>query len=566
MDIEKQLEHEKNEESPSQSHSHSPQESIQILEPIGIEEPPLPTVYPSQWRLTMIVVTICTASMFAMSDQTGIPLLLSFIGENLGSNKSIQWAGTGALICSTISNIFVGRAVNLFGNKILFLIGLAIICIFEILCYFVKDKITFYICRSLTGLGNGGIISISMVIMSDVVHPKRRGTFQGILGFSIGVGSCIGPYIASGFVNHDKTSGWRKYFCFMGLMFLFILILSILSIPNKLIQQKLDCFPTRKARWLSIDYGGLFLSIATVILALIPLNMGGLLWDWDSLPIILCSTFAIVALVLLIIVECTFPKTAVIPPKFFNNFKVSNFLIQTFLISIIYSSMIYYIPFYLTAIQEKNISEVPHYFLALLIPLSLSSFGSGLLTSYLNQQKYVIIGGFTLLFIGVVLLSVLLETSTSDIANIFIFITIGTGAGFIFTPTTVAIQNQVNPNEKSVVLSTKGVFKTLGHSVGVAISSMIYTNTLLNELDKIDIIKPSDITFVLKNVYKKMTLNYAYNGTELNVIETIYSTSLKNVFLSYIPLAIICLILSMFINEKPNTSRDQSQQEQQEQQ
>ena len=71
---------------------------------------------------------------------------------------------------------------------------LMILIIGDVACSVAKTGIEFYIFRALAGIGNGGVSSLLMVILSDIVSLKDRGKFQGILGSSVGIGNAIGPF------------------------------------------------------------------------------------------------------------------------------------------------------------------------------------------------------------------------------------------------------------------------------------------------------------------------------------------------------------------------------------
>lgn len=60
--------------------------------------------------------------------------------------------------------------------------------------------------RALSGAGGGGIVSLSMIIVSDIVSLKERGKYQGFLGSAIAIGSGIGPLLGGVF---SQRATWR---------------------------------------------------------------------------------------------------------------------------------------------------------------------------------------------------------------------------------------------------------------------------------------------------------------------------------------------------------------------
>lgn len=497
-------------------------------------------------ELIGILSTVSFSAMMAMADQTAMPIISPFISDDLNAHTSIQWAGTGALIASTIFNILIGRLTTIYESKNLMISSLFIIGIFVLLSAFVQNSISFYIVRSLSGFGNGGVISLAIFIVSESVASQDVGKFQGVLGLFIGIGSCIGPFISSAFVRSTTHSGWRRHFFFMGCVFILTAFVSIITISNR---------KTKTGKRKDFDFIGLFLSSTAVILALIPLNMGGITWEWTSLGVILSVIFSLLSFILLIITES---KVAypLIPLGFFKNLDVVMLLIQTLLISIIYSSMIYYLPYQFIMVQEYNLTNVPIILLALLIPLSLGSMISGALISKYQVFQIVIITGYILLLIDTILTSTLLNKETPLETAVIILICMGCGAGFIFTPITTEIQEKVQSDMVSLVLSTKAVFKTFGNSIGVAISSLIYSSKLIKELGKHEL-SSKDRQYIISNINRKVSLSYIFQGEKLAELETIYSVSLKTVFLVWVPLTFVCLILAILVKSKNNLNQDE---------
>ncbi|CAD0048648.1 unnamed protein product [Aureobasidium pullulans] len=162
----------------------------------------------------LIVFSVLAISLFiCFIDQNGIGVILPTISRDLDAADTISWAGTSALIANTVF----------------------------------QNATMLYVFRGLAGVANGGITSLSMMIVSDIVTLKERGKYQGILGACVGMGNMVGPFIAAAFAQH---STWRGLF------------------------------------WL-IDYWGILFGSAAIILILIPVSGGGSYFRWDSAMVIM---------------------------------------------------------------------------------------------------------------------------------------------------------------------------------------------------------------------------------------------------------------------------------------
>jgi len=119
-------------------------------------------------------------------DQNGISQLLPTVAHDLNAADTMSWAGTAALIGNTTFQVLYGRLSDIFGRKKVYLSALALLSFADLMCGVARNAPMFYVFRGLAGVAGGGITSLSMMIVSDIVTLERRGKFQGILGSMVG--------------------------------------------------------------------------------------------------------------------------------------------------------------------------------------------------------------------------------------------------------------------------------------------------------------------------------------------------------------------------------------------
>lgn len=141
-------------------------------------------------------------------DQNGISQLLPTVAKDLNAADTMSWAGTSALIGNTVFQVLYGRLSDIFGRKKVYLSALALLCVSDLCCGLSTNATMFYVFRGLAGVAGGGITSLSMIQVSDIVTLERRGKFQGILGSMTGLGNVLGPILAGVFAQ-TGPNGWR---------------------------------------------------------------------------------------------------------------------------------------------------------------------------------------------------------------------------------------------------------------------------------------------------------------------------------------------------------------------
>lgn len=193
-----------------------------------------------------------------------------------------------------------------------------------------------YIFRGLAGVANGGITSLTMMIVSDIVTLQERGKYQGILGSMVGLGNAVGPLIASAFAIHAT---WRGLFYLLAPLIMVVVFLSSIYLPSNMPQLDL------KATIAKIDFLGLFTGTAAVILLLIPISEGGHEGTpWDSAEVIAMLCVGGICFIAFLLVEWKWARLPIMPLGMFKIHSVAAMLAQSFFLGASYYSYLYFLP------------------------------------------------------------------------------------------------------------------------------------------------------------------------------------------------------------------------------
>ena len=177
----------------------------------------------------------------------------------------------------------------------------------------------------------GTLMPLSQTIIGDIIPPRQRGKYQGLMGGVFGLSSILGPLVG-GFVTDNW--GWR-YLFFITLpvgVFAFFGISRFLHLEHT-------------PRETIIDKAGIALLSMTLILLLVPTSMGGTTLAWGSPAILGMYAAGIVALIAFIAVERRAVEP-VLPLRLFRSslFTLSN--IAAFMVSVMMFGAMIYLPVY----------------------------------------------------------------------------------------------------------------------------------------------------------------------------------------------------------------------------
>lgn len=252
-------------------------------------------------QLLIVFAGLAISLLITFVDQNGISVTLPTIAKELKAENTISWAGTSSLIANTMFTVLYGRLSDIFGRKIVYLCALGLLCIADLLCGLSQNPAMFYVFRGLAGVAGGGVTSLSMIIVSDIVTLKERGKYQGILGASLGLGNVIGPFIGAGFMVNTT---WRGFFWLISPLSACSIVVGYFLIPSNV---RKDGFRKNVQR---IDFFGILASSIGIIFLLIPISGGGSYFRWDSPMVISMLVIGGCSLIAFIFIEW---KVATLP-------------------------------------------------------------------------------------------------------------------------------------------------------------------------------------------------------------------------------------------------------------
>jgi MFS family permease len=196
------------------------------------------------------------------------------------------------------------------GRKSVLLSALALLTVSDLLCGLSRDATMLYVFRGLSGVANGGIASLSAMIVSDIVTLKERGKWQGMIGACVGLGNMTGPFIAAAFIQKGT---WRGFFWLVSPVSAACGALCLVVLPTPKNQPRAEMKMVLKR----IDYGGIFFGSAGLILLLIPIAGGGDYFAWDSPMVVAMLAVGGCCMVAFVYIEHRVAILPMMPCKFY---------------------------------------------------------------------------------------------------------------------------------------------------------------------------------------------------------------------------------------------------------
>src|SRR5436190_6705475 len=259
------------------------------------------------------ILTIISGLMMGMFlgalDQTIVSTAIRTISDDLHGLSVQAWVTTAYLITSTITTPIYGKLGDIYGRKKLFMFAISVFIAGSALCSFATSMYMLAAFRAVQGIGAGGLFTLVLAIIGDIVSPRERARYTGYFMATFGTSSVLGPVIGGFLASHaviPGLTGWRWVFLVnvpIGIAALFVVYRTLHLSHHR-----------RDAR---IDWWG----AATLMVGLVPLLTiaeQGREWGWSSSQALCCYLLGAASLGSFYAVERRMGDGAMIPLRMFR--------------------------------------------------------------------------------------------------------------------------------------------------------------------------------------------------------------------------------------------------------
>ncbi len=480
-----------------------------------------------------VLIALFLCSMDALIMSVAMPT----IAIELGGLNLYAWAYSGFSLATAITLPIIGKMADLYDTKKLFNFSIILFIAASIAAGLSNNMLFLVIARAVQGIGAGGNMALVYIVLSDVSAPEKRAQTLALGSFVWGISSVVGPPIG-GFITTYMS--WRWIFFInvpIGLVSLTGITLLFSEVRNKKQKVNLDI---KGAASLT----GCILCLLTLILS------GGEQFAWISAPALIFALSAIVFGVCFIISE-NHAEEPVLSLKFF---KYSGFTLgnsAAFFSSFGVFSLSVYAPVFLQGALRKTPMEVG----IIMLALSLAwTSGPIMLARFVHRISYK-----TAISAGAVFLTagsgyaLTFGAHTSMAECLAAFALIGLGMGSVSICTLLVVQGALAPEDLGVATSSQQFTRTLGGTIGVAVSGAAATGSLVSFLKSSGGRIPGDVfakvTENMENIFDPEF--FSPLSLEIrNLLQNAVADSISKVFWIIFGMAVLTLFSGLLIQDR----------------
>jgi len=461
-----------------------------------------PTKTPPAARAVLVLLVPLMMVLFISNlDQTIVATALPSIGKDLHDLSQASWIATAYLLTSAITTLIFGKLGDMYGRKKIFQISIAVFLIGSVLCGTAQNMTVLVLFRALQGIGGGGLNSLVMAIIGDVVPPRERSKYQAWLGIVATLALIAGPFLGGLF---SETLSWRWIFYInipIGVA-AFLIVGARLHLPRHSSEAK-------------VDYLGALLATVLTTAVMLFTTWGGTQYAWTSGVILGLIALSALTLAAYLAVERR-AAAPITPLRLFRssvfNISAAQFLIATM---VLFVAMLY-VPLFLQTVQHKSAFTAGLYVIPLLVGLVTATAVAGPFIAKTGHYKIYPIIGAVLTGVSMWVIS-MAGQHTGALALIIPLIFAGAGMGLFVQVALLAGQNAADYRDLGVATGTLNFFKSIGGAFGAALFGAILNARL---------------------------------GSGIPTVEK-YASAFHTVFLLTVPFMALSLALAVVMKEKP---------------
>jgi EmrB/QacA subfamily drug resistance transporter len=414
---------------------------------------------PEAAKVTLPFVAVVLAMLPAVLDQTILATALPTIATELGQLTDVSWVVTAYVVAAAASTPVWGKLGDRHGRKLLFEASLVMFLAASALCGVAQDLTVLVASRTVQGVAAGGLMTLAMASVGDLVSPRERGRFQGYITAVFAVATVIGPLIGGVLVEH---ASWRW-------VFYVNLPIGLLALAG--LSRRLPAAATDRPSHGFDASGAAMLAGATTALMLACI-WGGTRYHWGSATILALIGTTIVLTGALVVRERR-AADPIVPLGLLRTPVVAIASAGMFLATASLFAVTVFVPLFLQATTGASPTQAGLLLIPMMLGVTASTNFAGRSIERTGRYKRFPVTGLALMAGSLALLAAVAGDPSRLTTGIGIAV-FGLGFGMVSQVLIVAVQNSVDRRELGIAMATANFFRGLGGAVGAAVLGAVF--------------------------------------------------------------------------------------------
>src|SRR6266852_5379602 len=457
----------------------------------------------------LVLVVLTTGFFMILLDTTIVNVAIPAMSKGLNATlDEILWVLNAYILVYAVLLIPAGRLGDLFGQRNMFALGLAVFTLASALCGFSQNSTELIAARIVQGVGGALLTPQTLAILTSIFPPERRGAAFGIWGGVAGLATVAGPTVGGAIITYIS---WRWIFFINVPIGIAALIATFAIIP--------DIRPGRHHGW---DIVGIIVASAGLFAIVFGL-IEGQRYSWgqiDSYPITIPEVIGAGAvLIVLFILWERFQSEPLMPLSLFRdrNFAVANWIAA----AISFGMLSMFLPFTIYLQSARGFSALVAGLT--LAPMSLASMVTAPFAGRLSDRiggKYILMTGIGLFTIGMGTVALVAGPDSTWINFLVPAIIAGAGMGMTFAPMTTVAMRNIEPRVAGAASAILNTIRQLGAAIGSAVIGALLQNQLATALHNQAVAHSGEVPAAFRDRFVAIFSSVSSNGFQIGPNQT----------------------------------------------
>jgi EmrB/QacA subfamily drug resistance transporter len=457
----------------------------------------------------LVLVVLTTGFFMILLDTTIVNVAIPAMSKGLNATlDEILWVLNAYVLVYAVLLITAGRLGDLFGQRNMFAIGLAIFTAASALCGFSQNSGELIAARIVQGVGGALLTPQTLSILTSIFPPERRGAAFGVWGGVAGLATIAGPTLGGAIITYID---WPWIFFINVPIGIGALIATFLIVP--------DLRPGRRQGWDLVGVVLATLGLFGIVFGLIEgqrYNWGQIASYGVTIPEVIGGGFA---LMIVFVVWEYFQRQPLVPLSLFEerNFAVANWIAAA--ISFGMMSMFLPVTIYLQSVRGFSALHAGLTF----APMSLTSMFVAPFAGRLADRvggKYILMTGISLFTVGFAFVGFVVGPDSSSWDFLVPAIIAGAGMGMTFAPMTTVAMRNIQPRMAGAASGILNTTRQLGAAIGSAVVGAILQNQLATALHNEAVAHASQLPVAFRDRFVAIFSSVASNGFQIGTGQT----------------------------------------------
>ncbi|KAJ5197645.1 MFS toxin efflux pump [Penicillium cf. viridicatum] len=434
--------------------------------------------YPSGIKSHLAVATICLAIFLITLDNTIIATATPYITDEFHSLKDVGWYGSVYTMVVCVTTLLFGKLNARYSIQWPYSISMVLFLVGSAVCGAAPNSPALIVGRAIAGLGCAGLLVGAFSLVPFIAPPAKRPIMIGLISASRGLATTFGPLIG-GALTERVSWRWNFYINLPLGVAIQVAFFAFVRPPKR----ESEAFTSWTDLVQNLDLFGLASLLPSVVCLLLALQWGGITYPWSDprviVLLVLCGGFAIA----FALTEVWQGPKALLPPRVFTQRTVSAASFYGFCTTGAIFVLTYYLPIWFQGVRGASPIQSGLYTLPWVITSTIMSLTVGILIAKVGHADAFMVIATVFGAVGSGLFTTFtLETSNGKWIGYQIIFAISSSISSL-TPlmmTQAALPLKDIPIGSGMVM----FFQTIGASIFVSVAQALFTNGLVNGLER----------------------------------------------------------------------------------